>query len=109
MFYFSYLAEVTTSPTLWAGTNSGQILVFVISIPKDEEKRKDDKVEVNLGKEIQLRHRAPVLAIQVLDGSCIPVTSTSQSDPGTGSVGLGNPNKNVFFLIHCSYFFKVKH
>ena len=61
-------------------------MVFVISIPKDEEKRKDDKVEVNLGKEIQLRHRAPVLAIQVLDGSCIPVTSTSQSDTGSGGM-----------------------
>ena len=34
---------------------------------------------MTLGKEVQLKHRAPVLAIQILDGSCIPVTSMSQS------------------------------
>ena len=55
----------TTSPTLWAGTNSGQILVFLLTIPSGEEKRKDDKVTSILGKEIQMRHRAPVLTIQV--------------------------------------------
>merc|ERR1712223_1426124 len=83
--YFSqtYIVnQVTTSPTLWAGTNSGQVLVFVLTIPEGEEKRKEDKVEVTLGKEIQLKHRAPVLAIQILDASCVPVTSTSQSDIG---------------------------
>ena len=107
-------SEVTTSPTLWAGTNSGQVLAFVLTFSKNEEKRKEDKVEVifvqyfcknsfnsslikfskhlknyvhttyfqlqvTLGKEVQLKHRAPVLAIQILDGSCIPVTSMSQS------------------------------
>ena len=70
--YF-YFVEVSTSPTLWAGTNSGQVLVFVLEIPEGEEKRKEDKVGVTLGKEIQLKHRAPVLGIQILDASCVPV------------------------------------
>ena len=39
-------SEVTTSPTLWAGTNSGQVLAFVLTFSKNEEKRKEDKVEV---------------------------------------------------------------
>merc|ERR1712223_339296 len=83
--YFSQtfiVNQVSTSPTLWAGTNSGQVLVFVLEIPEGEEKRKEDKVGVTLGKEIQLKHRAPVLGIQVLDATCVPVTSTSQSDIG---------------------------
>lgn len=42
---------------------------------KDPEKRKEEKVTALLGKEIQLKHRAPVLTIQVLDGTCQPVTS----------------------------------
>ena len=40
-------SEVTTSPTLWAGTNSGQVLAFVLTFSKNEEKRKEDKVEVS--------------------------------------------------------------
>ena len=57
---------------MWAGTNSGQILVFLLTIPSGEEKRKEDKVTALLGKEIQMRHRAPVLTIQVLDQNGLP-------------------------------------
>ena len=47
MTFFSHIvSEVTTSPTLWAGTNSGQVLAFVLTFSKNEEKRKEDKVEV---------------------------------------------------------------
>lgn len=72
-----FITATSTSPTLWAGTNSGQILVFLLSrvSSKDAEKRKEEKVTALLGKEIQLKHRAPVLTIQVLDGACGPVTS----------------------------------
>jgi len=93
-FAETYLVnQVTTSPTLWAGTNSGQVMAFVLTFSKNEEKRKEDKVEVTLGKEVQLKHRAPVLAIQILDGSCIPVTSMSQSDTGAGSSPIGAPHR----------------
>merc|ERR550532_2872568 len=65
----------TTSPTLWAGTNSGQVLVLLLTLPSSE-KRQEDKVTAILGKEIQLKHRAPVLTIQVLDQAGLPnVTS----------------------------------
>ena len=55
----------TISATLWAGTNSGQILVFLINIAEDGEKRKTEKASAMLAKEIQLRHKAPVISIQV--------------------------------------------
>ncbi|GIX73484.1 lethal(2) giant larvae protein homolog 1 [Caerostris extrusa] len=56
------------SYTLWAGTNAGAIYVFTISLPKEKDNRKTEAVACQLGKEIQLKHRAPVIAIQILDG-----------------------------------------
>ena len=69
-------SATTTSPTIWAGTNSGQVLVFLLTIPTGEEKRKDEKVTATLAKEIQMKHRAPVLTIQVLDQSGMPGVSS---------------------------------
>ncbi|XP_071041650.1 lethal(2) giant larvae protein homolog 1 isoform X2 [Parasteatoda tepidariorum] len=59
------------SHTLWAGTNAGAIYVFTISMHK--ENRKSESVTCQLGKEIQLKHRAPVIAIQILDGMGHPL------------------------------------
>ncbi|KAG8174350.1 hypothetical protein JTE90_005791, partial [Oedothorax gibbosus] len=59
------------SHTLWAGTNAGAIYVFTISMPKDN--RNTEAVACQLGKEIQLKHRAPVIAIQILDGQGRPL------------------------------------
>merc|ERR1711963_206936 len=69
-----------TSPTLWAGTNSGQILIFLLTIPaKDSEKRKEEKLSCILGKEIQLKHRAPVISIQVLDVRGFPLVDCKEA------------------------------
>ena len=59
------------SATLWAGTNSGNIYVFTIAIPPSD-KRKESSITVQLGKEIRLKHAAPVLSITVLDGQSKP-------------------------------------
>ncbi|XP_018014313.1 lethal(2) giant larvae protein homolog 1 isoform X2 [Hyalella azteca] len=59
------------SATLWAGTNSGAIFVFTIAIPPSE-KRKELPVTVQLGKEIHLKHAAPVLSVTILDGQSRP-------------------------------------
>ena len=45
---------------------------MLLTLPTGEEKRKEDKVTCILGKEIQLKHRAPVLTIQVLDQAGLP-------------------------------------
>lgn len=60
------------SATLWAGTNSGSIFVFTIAIPPSD-KRKEVPLTVQLGKEIHLKHGAPVLGVWVLDGSGLPL------------------------------------
>nr|XP_045599883.1 lethal(2) giant larvae protein homolog 1-like isoform X2 [Procambarus clarkii] len=59
------------SATLWAGTNSGAIFVFTISIPPSE-KRGDVPLSVQLGKEIHLKHGAPVISVCILDGASRP-------------------------------------
>lgn len=63
---FKIFTAQTISATLWAGTNSGQVLVFLLNIPVGgSEKRNTEKVSAMLAKEIQLRHKAPVIGIQV--------------------------------------------
>ena len=55
-------------------------MVFLLTIPaKSGEKRKEDKISCVLGKEIQLKHRAPVISIQVLDSKGFPLTNDKDS------------------------------
>ncbi|XP_018324100.2 uncharacterized protein LOC108736234 [Agrilus planipennis] len=61
-----------TTPTMWAGTNNGTIYVFTIVVPSSQKRDVDD-VHCQLAKEIQLKHRAPVIGIAVLDGSSKPL------------------------------------
>uniref|UniRef100_A0A1B6CIZ4 Uncharacterized protein n=1 Tax=Clastoptera arizonana TaxID=38151 RepID=A0A1B6CIZ4_9HEMI len=68
-FVRTYIISVqNTTPTLWAGTNNGTVYVFTISIPASS-KRIEENVNCQLGKEIQLKHRAPVIAVSVIDGA----------------------------------------
>ena len=75
----TYIASnMNMSPTLWAGTNTGQVLVFLLTItPRD--KRKNDKITAVLAKEIQLKHRAPVIDIEVHDAGGLPVSGGQPS------------------------------
>ncbi|XP_068084416.1 lethal(2) giant larvae protein homolog 1 [Anabrus simplex] len=78
------------SPTFWAGTNNGTVFVFTITIPSGQRRLEED-VSSQLGKEIQLKHRAPVIAIAVLDGANVPlpepfeVTKGVRKPPDTSS------------------------
>ncbi|CAL8123087.1 unnamed protein product [Orchesella dallaii] len=56
----------TTTPTLWAGTNAGTVYAFTVGVPGGERRSKED-VSCQIAKEIQLKHRAPVLSVIVLD------------------------------------------
>lgn len=63
-------------PTMWAGTNSGSVFAYALEVPAATaggEKRPEQAVEAVLGKEVQLMHRAPVVAIAVLDGRGRPL------------------------------------
>nr|KAF6456789.1 LLGL scribble cell polarity complex component 1 [Rousettus aegyptiacus] len=63
-------------PTMWAGTNSGSVFAYALEVPAaaaGSEKWPERVVEAVLGKEVQLMHRAPVVAIAVLDGHGRPL------------------------------------
>nr|XP_006817104.1 PREDICTED: lethal(2) giant larvae protein homolog 1-like isoform X3 [Saccoglossus kowalevskii] len=62
----------TMTTTFWAGTNAGTIYVYTISVP-DDEKRDEVDVKAELGKEIRLKHHAPVVAMSVIDHDGYPL------------------------------------
>lgn len=71
----------TSTPTLWAGTNNGAVFAFTINVPSGN-KRKEDPVLCQLAKEIQLKHRAPVIGITVLDGAAVPLPDPLEVERG---------------------------
>ncbi|XP_068386689.1 lethal(2) giant larvae protein homolog 1 isoform X3 [Eschrichtius robustus] len=63
-------------PTMWAGTNSGSVFAYALEVPAaaaNSDGRPERAVEAVLGKEVQLMHRAPVVAVAVLDGRGRPL------------------------------------
>ncbi|CAG9824720.1 unnamed protein product [Phaedon cochleariae] len=81
-FARTFLVNVqNTNPTLWAGTNSGTVYAFTVSVPATSKRQSDD-VACQLAKEIQLKHRAPVIAIAVLDGSHRPLPEPLEVERG---------------------------
>lgn len=76
-FAQTYITNVhTTIPTLWSATNSSCVSIFVLTvtpnsadIPADQRK----PVTGQLAKEIQLKHRAPVVGIGIFDAHGIPL------------------------------------
>ncbi|XP_054992636.1 lethal(2) giant larvae protein homolog 1 isoform X1 [Sorex araneus] len=76
-FADTFLRDATHhGPTMWAGTNSGSVFAYALEVPAAAtggEKRPERAVEAVLGKEVQLMHRAPVVAIAVLDGRGRPL------------------------------------
>ncbi|KAK9707867.1 LLGL2 [Popillia japonica] len=102
-FARTFLINVqNTIPTLWAGTNNGTVYVFTISIPS---KRDTDDVICQLGKEIQLKHRAPVISIAVLDGASKPLPEPLEVERAI--VGLPDPTQPHRVIIASEEQFKI--
>lgn len=84
-----------TTPTLWAGTNNGTVYVFTLAIPAGVRRNEED-VNCTLGKEIQLKHRAPVIAITILDGSNVPLPEPFEAEKGvTAGPDMSAPHRVV--------------
>ncbi|XP_069685247.1 lethal(2) giant larvae protein homolog 1 isoform X2 [Periplaneta americana] len=67
--------------TLWAGTNNGTVFIFTVAIPSGSRRTEED-VTCQLAKEIQLKHRAPVIAIAVMDGTNSPLLEPFEIEKG---------------------------
>lgn len=84
-----------TTPTLWAGTNNGTVYVFTLAIPAGVRRTEED-VNCTLGKEIQLKHRAPVIAITILDGSSVPLPEPFEAEKGVSpGPDMASPHRVV--------------
>lgn len=66
-------------PSLWAGTNAGHIYVCYLTIPEGE-KRSEEEVQVEIGKEIKLKHKAPVVSMFVVDKDGMPLLGDVMED-----------------------------
>lgn len=81
-FANSFIISVQHStPMLWAGTNNGTVYIFTITLPP-RAKKNEEKILCQLGKEIQLRHRAPVIGISIVDGACRPLPEPFEVEKG---------------------------
>ncbi|XP_064461084.1 lethal(2) giant larvae protein homolog 1-like isoform X2 [Ornithodoros turicata] len=74
------ISSVNTTPTLWVGTNSGAIFVYTITFPP-RDKRESNPVQSVLGKEIHLKHKAPVISIHIIDARGYPVSDPFEAEP----------------------------
>lgn len=74
------LHSAATTPTLWAGTNSGAIFVYTLAFPPSD-KRDSDPVQCTLGKEIHLKHKAPVISIHIIDARGYPISDPFEEEP----------------------------
>uniref|UniRef100_A0A8C5BH49 LLGL scribble cell polarity complex component 2 n=1 Tax=Gadus morhua TaxID=8049 RepID=A0A8C5BH49_GADMO len=71
-FADTFLSDSESRASLWAGTNGGSVFAYMIRMPSVEH-RADEPITAHPAKEIQLMHRAPVVAIVVLDGHGSPL------------------------------------
>ncbi|KAH8409541.1 hypothetical protein KR222_008146 [Zaprionus bogoriensis] len=97
LFAKTYITNVNiTSPTLWSATNSSTVSVFLLHLPPAQTAattvppasgnatpQTPRRISVQLAKEIQLKHRAPVVAISVFDQTGYPVDQLNYGENGT--------------------------
>ncbi|KAH8042006.1 hypothetical protein HPB51_019747 [Rhipicephalus microplus] len=77
---FKAISDAATTPTLWAGTNAGAIFVYTLAFPPSD-KRDSDPVQCTLGKEIHLKHKAPVISIHIIDARGYPIADPFEEEP----------------------------
>ncbi|KAH8279621.1 hypothetical protein KR018_008349 [Drosophila ironensis] len=97
LFAKTYVTNVNiTSPTLWSATNSSTVSVFLLHLPPAQTAatavppasgnappQTPRRISAQLAKEIQLKHRAPVVGISIFDQTGCPVDQFGEGVNGT--------------------------
>ncbi|KAH8412351.1 hypothetical protein KR009_001419 [Drosophila setifemur] len=96
LFAKTYVTNVNiTSPTLWSATNASTVSVFLLHLPPAQTAAtavppasgnappQPRRISAQLAKEIQLKHRAPVVGISIFDQTGCPVDQLSPGENGT--------------------------
>uniref|UniRef100_A0A182LU86 Lethal(2) giant larvae protein n=1 Tax=Anopheles culicifacies TaxID=139723 RepID=A0A182LU86_9DIPT len=106
-------------PTLWAGTNSSCVSVFVLNLPPKQpataaaptgENGTDDQVQSSavvqgppvtgkLAKEIQMKHRAPIIGIAVVDSNGVPLEFQNVPGPAPHRVLIASEEQFKIFSL----------
>ncbi|XP_001654112.2 protein lethal(2) giant larvae [Aedes aegypti] len=104
-----------TSATLWSGTNSSCVSVFILNVPPRPQPpppAQNNEANVDggdvpppkpitgvLAKEIQLKHRAPVIAISLFDQHGVPLEFQSKPGPGPHKVLIASEEQFKVFSL----------
>ncbi|XP_017065593.2 lethal(2) giant larvae protein isoform X2 [Drosophila eugracilis] len=97
LFAKTYVTNVNiTSPTLWSATNASTVSVFLLHLPPAQTAatavpsasgnvppQTPRRISAQLAKEIQLKHRAPVVGISIFDQTGSPVDQLSAGENGS--------------------------
>ncbi|XP_058062000.1 lethal(2) giant larvae protein isoform X1 [Anopheles bellator] len=103
-------------PTLWAGTNASCVSVFVLNLPpkpaapvarasgENEEPTaapaaKTAPVTGKLAKEIQMKHRAPIIGIAVVDSNGVPLELQNVPGPAPHRVLIASEEQFKVFSL----------
>uniref|UniRef100_A0A182J2K7 Lethal(2) giant larvae protein n=1 Tax=Anopheles atroparvus TaxID=41427 RepID=A0A182J2K7_ANOAO len=104
-------------PTLWAGTNSSCVSVFVLNLPpkpaapanQTAENGSDETgpavvqqgppVTGKLAKEIQMKHRAPIIGIAVVDNNGVPLEFQNVPGPAPHRVLIASEEQFKVFSL----------
>nr|XP_040222509.2 lethal(2) giant larvae protein [Anopheles coluzzii]XP_040222510.2 lethal(2) giant larvae protein [Anopheles coluzzii]XP_040222511.2 lethal(2) giant larvae protein [Anopheles coluzzii]XP_049463038.1 lethal(2) giant larvae protein [Anopheles coluzzii]XP_049463040.1 lethal(2) giant larvae protein [Anopheles coluzzii] len=106
-------------PTLWSGTNSSTVSVFVLNLPPKQpaataaagENGADESAQTatatprgppvtgKLGKEIQMKHRAPIIGIAVVDSNGVPLEFQNVPGPAPHRVLIASEEQFKIFSL----------
>nr|prf lethal(2)giant larvae gene [Drosophila melanogaster] len=97
LFAKTYVTNVNiTSPSLWSATNASTVSVFLLHLPPAQTAatavpsasgnappHMPRRISAQLAKEIQLKHRAPVVGISIFDQAGSPVDQLNAGENGS--------------------------
>lgn len=98
-FFMTHIVTVQQSvPSLWAGTNNGTVYIFTLNIPGGTS-RKNEKATAQLAKEIQLKHRAPVVAMGIINMANRTVQIRDSENSGPHYVVISSEEQVKLFAL----------
>ncbi|XP_037913166.1 lethal(2) giant larvae protein isoform X2 [Hermetia illucens] len=110
VFAKTFITNVhTATPTLWVATNSSCVSIFILHMPKNQNNTESrEMITAQLAKEIQMKHRAPVVSILIFDQAGSPVESQTTAS-GLHRVLIASEEQfKVFSLPHLKPITKYK-
>ncbi len=97
-----FFIETMLTNSLWVGTNTGVIYIYALQIP-DRINRLEGQIHCILAKEMRLKHRAPVVHIQVIDQKCRPIPDAHIFEQQMDQIGATSTLQHNEHHVHESH------